>query len=733
MTPVDLAVAHLSDPRTASPASSFPADRDAAAHPGLYAWWADETALDALARVLGQRLNGPIYVGQAGATRWPSGTRSAATVASRIRSQHIGGNASSSTFRLTIASLLVDELALQLDAPGVLTSASNAIVTTWIREHLAISVLAYDDRDTLGEFEHEVVTRLDPPLNLEHCAPTPIRRTLTRLRAQFNTGRASPINAPGPEAGANVSDGAAELSAPSSATPSPRSEHATGHLFVIDGDLTRLHCDAVLVPVDDHLKVEEPWERLVTGDLADLEPPDGWGFTVRAFRYRTQPGLPDVWLGCIGASEKDGRWYAVGLVEFVRRASSTLAPPADRPLRVAVNLAGSGVGGSAHNKGQLARAIVPALQAVAEETGTDVVLVCFGEKPYAAVQRVRQQLDRPSPWAGESEAERLDTLAHRLADSARAGELVLFIGAGVSIGAGLPSWDKLLDDLVRAADFEPHEAAAIKHLDVQDQAQLIRKRIGDSERYERTLLELLDVKDRYSLMHGLLASLGTIENVTTNYDRLFELAARTAGRECAVLPYEAARARHRWLLKLHGSVDRPGDIVLTRSDYLSLPMRSTALFGILQAMLLTRHILFVGYSLKDESFHKVMHEVRLARGAGHGKLGTALLLESSPLLADLFDDDLHIESCSQPAPPDADRRLAVGEQVRRLELLLDRVALLACDASSYLLDPTYRSLLDTHEAELADCVGAAFALARSSSGPIADGVRAALRPFTNGR
>lgn len=59
----------------------------------------------------------------------------------------------------------------------------------------------------------------------------------------------------------------------------------------------------------------------------------------------------------------------------------------------------------------------------------------------------------------------------------------------------------------------------------------------------------------YSLAHGLLASLHTREAVTTNYDSLYETATRTANRTCAVLPYEPVLDQHRWLLKLHGTVE----------------------------------------------------------------------------------------------------------------------------------------------------------------------------------
>jgi hypothetical protein len=53
--------------------------------PGLYSWWADEGGAADLSRGLGLPVAaGLIYAGQAGATKWPSGTRSAGTLWDRI-------------------------------------------------------------------------------------------------------------------------------------------------------------------------------------------------------------------------------------------------------------------------------------------------------------------------------------------------------------------------------------------------------------------------------------------------------------------------------------------------------------------------------------------------------------------------------------------------------------------------------------------------------------------------
>ena len=163
----------------------FPADARQAARPGMYSWWGDDEACNVLGEAVGMHLPPLLYVGQAGATRWPSGAKSAATLLSRIGTQHIRGNARSSTFRLTVSSLLADRLSLVPVKGGKLDPDSNAQVSAWIADHLRVVIAPFDDRDALGQVEKGVVAQLDPPLNLEHCRPSPARTRLTQLRGNL--------------------------------------------------------------------------------------------------------------------------------------------------------------------------------------------------------------------------------------------------------------------------------------------------------------------------------------------------------------------------------------------------------------------------------------------------------------------------------------------------------------------------------------------------------------------
>jgi hypothetical protein len=163
----------------------------------------------------------------------------------------------------------------------------------------------------------------------------------------------------------------------------------------------------------------------------------------------------------------------------------------------------------------------------------------------------------------------------------------------------------------------------------------------------------------------------------------------------AVLPYEPSSSAKRWLLKLHGSVEHPKDIVLTRADFMRYENNRAALYGIVQAMLMTRHILFVGFSLTDDNFHRLVDEVRLAldgrrRGPEtkpRAQFGSALVPQKDDLFQSLWSHDLELLSVG-------DRNSSRLQIARDVELVLDYVSHQGNSLSAHLLDDAFEGALD---------------------------------------
>lgn len=73
----------------------------------------------------------------------------------------------------------------------------------------------------------------------------------------------------------------------------------------------------------------------------------------------------------------------------------------------------------------------------------------------------------------------------------------------------------------------------------------------------------------------------------------------------SVMPWRDATPGHPWILKMLGDVARPDSIVLTRRHFVRCDAATRPAGSMLQALLLTRHLLFVGASLNDDNVSRL--------------------------------------------------------------------------------------------------------------------------------
>ena len=113
------------------------------------------------------------------------------------------------------------------------------------------------------------------------------------------------------------------------------------------------------------------------------------------------------------------------------------------------------------------------------------------------------------------------------------------------------------------------------------------------------------------------ASLPSKGIITSNYDQLAEtayanvnLVRREKNQLFSVIPYLPVKGAKRWLLKMHGCVSAVNDIIITSEDYRKSAASKRALGGIVQANLLTSHMVFVGFSMTDPNYVRIIEEVR---------------------------------------------------------------------------------------------------------------------------
>lgn len=205
------------------------------------------------------------------------------------------------------------------------------------------------------------------------------------------------------------------------------------------------------------------------------------------------------------------------------------------------------------------------------------------------------------------------------------GECALFLGAGAST-EGSPYFGKsLVDLLAEKCKYPPSSAKNLPKVaqyfcDVMDggfKGRLLR----EIREYLDQYMEIAEAYRSATMVHELVAKIGFFQIiVTTNWDVFME-------RELNILPLVRDadlvywNSNKRQIIKLHGCISQPETVVVTEDDYRYFQEKRVdcPISNKLKDLMATKNFLFLGYSLKDESF-EILQENVLSR---MGKLARA--------------------------------------------------------------------------------------------------------------
>lgn len=264
-----------------------------------------------------------------------------------------------------------------------------------------------------------------------------------------------------------------------------------GHVFVLHGDVRQLSADAVLYPTRN---LNNP-EWFPEGPPAHAWAPARDDFTSvrRVIKSRNGEGVaqsspevcgPAIWLGHLdgrfasadACDARTGRprvqWYLDAAQQFLTAAYSDLttaaAPPRNGRTKhvLAMPVVGTGTGGARQSSGDVIAGLLRLLLQFVTHHDVDCALVVKSDAMFSAAQAVRRTSFAsfgPQLWE-RTLGKRLCLASSRLAGLATQDQLCLFLGAGVSVGAGLPQWQQLLTSLATRPDvpFSPEEVEQLR-------------------------------------------------------------------------------------------------------------------------------------------------------------------------------------------------------------------------------------------------------------------------------
>jgi hypothetical protein len=239
-------------------------------------------------------------------------------------------------------------------------------------------------------------------------------------------------------------------------------------------------------------------------------------------------------------------------------------------------------------------------------------------------------------------------IPHDLVDGLRRGRAHLFVGSGASSAAGLTSWDNLISEMKTTIRKEntsfplPDLDAFLNTADHLDIADLFRQTVQD-HRYFAFLRSHYRRDVRPSRLHRAVAALGVGTTFTTNYDKLLELSLRQGnGLDPAVIVHpeqlgyiDETETR---VVKLHGDIDHPSSIVLTRSDYSRYGSRHREFELQFHAAINDHTMLFIGFGLRDVNFRRIYQDARSLYDSGK-RLAYAIMAGTNSVQRGLWERD----------------------------------------------------------------------------------------------
>jgi hypothetical protein len=210
--------------------------------------------------------------------------------------------------------------------------------------------------------------------------------------------------------------------------------------------------------------------------------------------------------------------------------------------------------------------------------------------------------------------QRLDSLSYLLNN--HPGQVVPWIGAGLSVSYGFPTWRAFLEQVVTRYDEDPDGEIVKQLLDLgffDLAAEFLWQRNEDVFRTQMHACFMRDIDDA-AASHPL-AFLGARKIVTTNFDQVLEKMLPWFDPITPEKHREPAFDDRLALLKIHGSITEQESWVITRTQYVQ--RYSDAFQQEIDSIFRSSTVLFIGCSLLQDPYLSALNAVPRAQRREH--------------------------------------------------------------------------------------------------------------------
>lgn len=218
---------------------------------------------------------------------------------------------------------------------------------------------------------------------------------------------------------------------------------------------------------------------------------------------------------------------------------------------------------------------------------------------------------------------------NNLIEDLAARRAVVFFGSGTSLnsvgeaGKKPVSWWKFLELIkIEARKLKKIKPADLKTIDklmnendLLSVCDILKSAIGKEEFVRRIRQEFKEPKYQPADIHKYIHQLDLRTVITPNFDEIYDNYAASASSGTTTVKHykdvdlaESLRGNERLIVKMHGTVSRPNELIFTRTEYAKARNEHRSFYSLVESLLRTHTFLFIGCGLSDPDIRLLLED-----------------------------------------------------------------------------------------------------------------------------
>jgi hypothetical protein len=198
---------------------------------------------------------------------------------------------------------------------------------------------------------------------------------------------------------------------------------------------------------------------------------------------------------------------------------------------------------------------------------------------------------------------------------------VIFLGSGISAnsinteGRRPKNWLSFLESTLDGIQPKAHIKKLLKEGDYLTACEVIKRELGKEEFTRIVREEFLTPGYQPADIHKKIFSLDSRIVATPNFDKIYETYANSQAHGSIVVKqhYDSdvistIRGSGRLILKIHGTIDSPNNLIFTRAEYAEARTKFSTFYEVLEALALTHTFLFFGCGVNDPDIKLLLED-----------------------------------------------------------------------------------------------------------------------------